>query len=240
MSHTWLQTPKTGFLVTVLISFFFSYISLFNFSNEPQHDKTNKISVCQVKTDQPGHLPSLIRVFAVRMKKPWVLSYPLSAQQRLWSDREDAQADQSLRWANTHFVGFVKLWLKFPYYPESSEFSFCLIKLVSIRKSSFLLLQMYHMDVTKYMYNYHMNHVTRKLAFGSLLSGNRATILECAATEARWRLEILCIETRGIILSSEKQRCWSHCEDAQADLRLCCSHMAKMGFFMTRLIYIYI
>ena len=33
--------------------------------------------------DQPGHPPSLIRVFAVRMKKTWVLSYPLRAQQRL-------------------------------------------------------------------------------------------------------------------------------------------------------------
>ena len=32
-------------------------------------------------SDQPGHPPSLIRVFAVRMKKAWVLSYPLSAQQ---------------------------------------------------------------------------------------------------------------------------------------------------------------
>ena len=31
-------------------------------------------------SDQPGHL---IRVFAVRMKKAWVLSYPLSAQRRL-------------------------------------------------------------------------------------------------------------------------------------------------------------
>ena len=30
-------------------------------------------------SDQPGHPPSLIRVFAVRMKKPWVLSYLLSA-----------------------------------------------------------------------------------------------------------------------------------------------------------------
>ena len=30
-------------------------------------------------SDQPGHPPSLIRVFAVRMKKAWVLSYPLSA-----------------------------------------------------------------------------------------------------------------------------------------------------------------
>ena len=31
-------------------------------------------------SDQPGHPPSLIRVLAVRMKKPLVLSYPLSAQ----------------------------------------------------------------------------------------------------------------------------------------------------------------
>ena len=30
--------------------------------------------------------PSLIRVFTVCMKKHWVLSYPLSAQQRLWLD----------------------------------------------------------------------------------------------------------------------------------------------------------
>ena len=34
-------------------------------------------------SDQPWHPPSLIRVFAVRMKKAWVLSYPLGAQRRL-------------------------------------------------------------------------------------------------------------------------------------------------------------
>ena len=58
-------------------------------------------------SDQPGHPLSLIRVFAVRMKKARVLSYPLSAQQRLWSDLADAQADLSLRWTHSHFVGFV-------------------------------------------------------------------------------------------------------------------------------------
>ena len=58
-------------------------------------------------SDQPGHPPSLIRVFAVRMKKAWVLSYPLSTQRRLWSDWADAQADLSLCWAHIHFVGFV-------------------------------------------------------------------------------------------------------------------------------------
>ena len=66
---------------------------------------------CVPSKDQPGHPPSLIRVFAVHMKKAWVLSYPLSAQRRLWSDWADAQADLSLRWAHTHFVGFVTSWL---------------------------------------------------------------------------------------------------------------------------------
>ena len=48
-------------------------------------------------SDQPWHPPSLIRVFAGCTKKAWVLSYPLNAQQRLWSDWADAQADLSLR-----------------------------------------------------------------------------------------------------------------------------------------------
>ena len=58
-------------------------------------------------SDQPGHPPSLIRVFAVRMKKAWFLSYPLSAQRRLWSDWAGVKADQSLRWEHSHFVAFV-------------------------------------------------------------------------------------------------------------------------------------
>ena len=56
--------------------------------NEPPHDKTNKMACAPSKdSDQSGHPPSLIRVFAVHMKKTRVLSYSLSAQQRLWSDR---------------------------------------------------------------------------------------------------------------------------------------------------------
>ena len=65
-------------------------------------------------SDQPGHPPSLMPsliVFAVRMKKAWVLSYPLSAQRRLWSDWADAQADLSLRWAHSHNVGFAMRWV---------------------------------------------------------------------------------------------------------------------------------
>ena len=54
-----------------------------------------------VDSDQTGHPPGLIRVFAAAMKKPWFLSSPLRAQ-----------ADLSLRRTHTHFVGFIMSWLK--------------------------------------------------------------------------------------------------------------------------------
>ena len=68
------------------------------------YGKTNKMACAPSEdSDQPGYPPSLIRVFAVRTKKAWILSYPLSAQRRLWSDWTDAQADPSLRWAHMPF-----------------------------------------------------------------------------------------------------------------------------------------
>ena len=72
---------------------------------ELRHDKTNKMSVCPAKTPI-----SCLRW--VGMKKPWVLSYPLSAQRGLWLDWADAQADLSLCWAHSfcwfyHFVAHI-------------------------------------------------------------------------------------------------------------------------------------
>ena len=51
-------------------NFYYQRVSII----EPPHDKTNKI-VCAPSddSDQPGHPHSLIRVFAVRMKKAWDL-----------------------------------------------------------------------------------------------------------------------------------------------------------------------
>ena len=72
---------------------------------ELPHDKTNKMACAPSEdSDQPGHPPSPIRVFAVCMKKHWVLSYPLSTQQRLirlgrcsgWS--ESSLGKQSFCW----------------------------------------------------------------------------------------------------------------------------------------------
>ena len=84
-------TRKTGFLVTWL-----KWAATWQ----------NQQSDCAPSedSDQPGRPPSLIRVFAVPMKKAWVLSYPLSAQRRLirlggcpgWS--EPSLGAQSLCW----------------------------------------------------------------------------------------------------------------------------------------------
>ena len=52
--------------------------------NEPVHDKTNKMTYAYSEdSGQPRHPPSLTRVLTVHMKKPTVLSYPLSAQRKL-------------------------------------------------------------------------------------------------------------------------------------------------------------
>ena len=76
------------------------------------HDMTKPTKwVCPAKTQISLGIRPVWSVFAVRMKKAWVLSYPLSTQRRLWSDWADAQADLSLRWAHTHFVDFVMSWL---------------------------------------------------------------------------------------------------------------------------------
>ena len=77
-------------------------------TNELRHDKTNKMACAPSEdSDQPGHPPSLIRVFACLQ---WVAEDPMF----LHADSEvsDVQADLSLRWAHTHFVGFVMSQLK--------------------------------------------------------------------------------------------------------------------------------
>ena len=104
-----------GISLKFLIRQFWSDITILNSNwNEPPHDKTNKVaSAPNEDSDQPGHPPSLIRVFAVRMKKHCGLSYLLSALQRLWSAwAADAQADLSLRWAHKPFCFFVVRRLK--------------------------------------------------------------------------------------------------------------------------------
>ena len=75
--------------------------------HEPRHDKTNKMSVCPAKTKiSLGIRPDWSES---SLCAEWVaedLSF-LHADNKDWSDWADAQADLSLCWAHSHFVGFV-------------------------------------------------------------------------------------------------------------------------------------
>ena len=67
--------------------------------------------------------------------------------------------------------------------------------------------------------------VTRKPVFGVFDQVRLKPV--CSTKEASKSHEIANIETRdSYSLGSEQQRCWSDCADVQADLHLCCSHMA--------------
>ena len=80
---------------------------------EVSRDMTNQQNECAPSkdSDQPGHPPSLIRVFACVQRVVKDPSF-LHEDSENWSDWADAQADLSLRWAHTHFVRFVMSRLK--------------------------------------------------------------------------------------------------------------------------------
>ena len=87
-SFAWRTGHFVGLLVLWLMQ---NQWNFFNTNSWAVSWQNQMICVPSEVSDQPGHPPSLIRVFAVCLKKAWVLSYLLSA----------------------HFVGFVMLRLNF-------------------------------------------------------------------------------------------------------------------------------
>ena len=68
----------------------------------------------------------------------------------------------------------------------------------------------------------------------------------CTATEAGYRLEVLDLESTGVVLSSENKGADQLRNYCEADQRLCFrypsplfSHMQNVGFLMTWLIFLY-
>ena len=74
-------------------------------ANEPHCDKTNKLSVRPTKTQINLGIRPVWSESSLCAQ--WVAKDPrfLHADSEDWSDWADAQADLSLRWAHTHFVG---------------------------------------------------------------------------------------------------------------------------------------
>ena len=55
-------------------------------------------------------------------REPWILSYPLSAQQRLWSGWVDAQLIWVFAGCTSNFVGLVTVWLLFSFNTHKISF----------------------------------------------------------------------------------------------------------------------
>ena len=88
---------------------------------EPPRDKTSNVVVRPAKTQnslgiRPVWSESLLSAWRKlgSLATHWVHSED-------WSDWADAQADQTLRWAHTHFVGFVTRRLLFSYKQKSLQ-----------------------------------------------------------------------------------------------------------------------
>ena len=99
---------------------------------EPRHDKTNKMSVRPAKTQtslgiRPVWSESSMCVHCVAKYSSF-----LHADSEDWSDWSDAQADPSLRWAHTHFVGFVMSRLRLQI-PGSTIVDVCCCHMYSCR-----------------------------------------------------------------------------------------------------------
>ena len=75
--------------------------------NEPQHDKTNKMSVRPAKTQISLDIRPVWSESSLSAWRNLGSSATHWAHSKDWSDWADAQADLSLRWAHTHFDGFV-------------------------------------------------------------------------------------------------------------------------------------
>ena len=96
--------------------------NLIEFCNYASVCKSYKMTLVPSNdSDQTGHPPGLIRVFAVRVKiRKHLLSFEPSAH--TLSDLVGVQADLSLRSANTSFVGLVFLWLGVLHVKENCDY----------------------------------------------------------------------------------------------------------------------
>ena len=78
---------------------------------EPPHDKTNKITVRPSKTQISLDISPVWSESSLSAWKKLTCLATHWAHSEDWSDWANAQADLSLRWEHSDFVGFVMRWL---------------------------------------------------------------------------------------------------------------------------------
>ena len=75
--------------------------------NQPEHDK-NQQTCAQQRLRSTWASASLVRIFAVRLKKPWAFSYQLSAKAMTLVSLHGCSTDRILRWAHMSFRWFCR------------------------------------------------------------------------------------------------------------------------------------
>ena len=123
-------------------------------------NKQNECAPSEV-SDQPGHPPSLIRVFAVCSLVSWGSKVSSCGQRRLWSDWADAQADLSLRWTHSHFVSFVMSRLTFSdinfHVLQVSKHNFCYTK--KLLKNTYITAESFQSAIKHIEFSYILSNV---------------------------------------------------------------------------------
>ena len=108
--------------VSMCYPYFVWLCGFYHWPFEPPRYKTNIASVRPAKTQiSLGTRPVWSES---SLCAQWVAKGPSCGQQRLWSDCADARTDLSLRWAHTHFIGFVTMRLISCWVLPCSLFSF--------------------------------------------------------------------------------------------------------------------
>ena len=196
--------------------------------------KSTKWHVCTAKTQISLSIRPVWSVFAVRIKKAWIFSYPLSTQQRLWSDWADAQADLNLHWMHSHFVGFVmRRLISFCTLHCNSLFfeshdSFCIWSFYLNRTLQYNYIDKYHrifaiFHRTGAIINCQLSPVKRICVFQQSVMTN----FNCACPAIKKGQGSGFLSEGSSWLTacmSEQRRFWRDCADAQARLNLRCSH----------------
>ena len=166
-------------------------------------------------SDQPGHPPSLISLLCTQ----WSVKDP----RYLHADSEYSDKTGWMPRLISVFTGSHKSFCWFCH--AAAQMCYWIIY-------AHILLKLGSQTVTclKLSYLSHMSLVMRKPVFR--VCDQVRLKPAYAATEARESLQILDVGSTGIILSKER----TIKADVQADLVLCCRHMAKTGFLITWLI----
>ena len=172
-------------------------------ANEPGHEKMCLKSNANNKgADQPAHPRSLISAFVVRCLDSIIYLDSIAEISRLWLASVAAQAGMCLAWSETPEYTFCHV-VAHKEMEEANDISgwLCTIKGLLYEPR-------------------HEKTCLREFPTGS--DSNWPAQLQKLSGGLKFWLQKL---KTSHYLGSEQQRRWSDCADAQADLRLCCSHM---------------